>query len=79
MATAKNLYLLPQNGAMDKAGLDKFKNCEICGSDMGKISLDSPLYCAKCIAEMEKLSMSPRKYVQYRELRETLGNPKSKK
>ena len=50
-----------------------FKHCEICKSDLGKISYDSPVYCVKCISEMEKLSMSPKKYKKYRELQETLG------
>ncbi|MAG15822.1 hypothetical protein CMO88_02060 [Candidatus Woesearchaeota archaeon] len=58
---------------MDKADIKKYKKCEICNSeDMGKVDFDSPLYCKSCITEMEKLSMSPKKYTQYRELRETL-------
>ncbi|MBN2454441.1 hypothetical protein JXB11_02750 [Candidatus Woesearchaeota archaeon] len=50
-----------------------FEKCEICGADLIGIGPDSPLYCEKCIAEMEKLSMSPEKYKQYREIRETMG------
>ncbi len=58
---------------MDKAGIEKYKECEICGSqDMGKIDFDTPVYCRKCISEMEKLSMSPKKFIKYRELKETL-------
>lgn len=58
---------------MDKADVEKYKKCEICGSkDMGKVDFDSPLYCKTCIAEMERLSMGPVKYVKYRELKETM-------
>ena len=51
---------------------EKFSKCEICGSGIGSFSYDSPLYCGSCIAEMEKFSLSPEKYKEYRELRETL-------
>ncbi len=57
---------------MDKADIAKFKKCEICGSDMGKIDFDTPVYCIKCISDMERLSMSPKKFIKYRELKETL-------
>ena len=58
---------------MGRTDVAKYKKCEICGStDMGKVDFDSPLYCKQCIAGMEKLSMSPEKYGQYRELKETL-------
>ncbi len=57
---------------MDKADLEKYRKCEICSSDMGKISFDTPVYCRNCISEMEKLSMSPKKFIKYRELKETL-------
>ncbi len=58
------------------AGMDKFKNCEICGADLGEVKMDSPLYCKKCISQMEKLTMTPGKYKKYRELNETLGKKK---
>jgi len=57
---------------MDKADIKKYKKCEICDADMGKIDYDSPLYCEACIAEMEKRSMTPKQYSKYRELSETL-------
>ena len=57
---------------MDKADVAKYKKCEICGADMGKVDFDSPLYCNKCISDMEKLSMSPKRYIKYRELKQTL-------
>ena len=58
---------------MDKADVDRYKKCEICGStDMGKVDFDSPLYCKNCIAEMEKRSMGPEKYKKYCELQQTL-------
>jgi len=57
---------------MDKSDIEKYKKCEICSADMGKVEFDSPLYCKKCIAEMEKMSMSPAKYIKYRELKDTL-------
>ena len=57
---------------MDKADLEQFKTCEICGEERGKIDYDSPLYCDKCIAEMEKLSLGPERYKEYRELKDTL-------
>ncbi len=58
---------------MDKADIQKYKKCEICGADMGKVDYDTPLYCSKCISEMEKRSMTPRQYRKFRELNETLG------
>ncbi len=57
---------------MDKADIEKYRKCEICGSDLGKAGFDAPLYCSKCISEMEKLSLSPKKFIKYRELKETL-------
>lgn len=60
---------------MDKADIAKFKKCEICGSDMGKVDFDTPLYCSKCISEMEKLNMSPERYKEYNELKRDLKAP----
>ena len=58
---------------MAKADVEKYRKCEICGSqDMGKVDFDTPVYCGNCISEMEKLSMSPKKFIKYRELKETL-------
>jgi hypothetical protein len=48
----------------------KFDKCEICGQSIPSEG-DSPLYCSACIAEMETLNLSPKKYVKYRELKET--------
>lgn len=57
---------------MDKADIEKFRKCEVCGADMGRIDFDTPVYCNSCISEMERLSMSPKKFIRYRELKETL-------
>ncbi len=58
--------------SMGKASIEKYLKCEICGSDLGKVGFDTPVYCTNCISEMEKLSMSPRKFIKYMELKETL-------
>jgi threonine dehydrogenase-like Zn-dependent dehydrogenase len=52
---------------------EDFEKCGICGSDLGIVPYDAPLYCKYCIAEMERLNMSPEKYKEYKELKETLG------
>ena len=48
-------------------------SCSICGSELGNIKLNAPLYCIPCIEEMGRLNMSPKKYRRYRELKETLA------
>ena len=50
-----------------------FEKCEICEGQLSAFKPDSPLYCEKCIAEMEKLGLSPDKYKEYREIKETMG------
>ena len=57
---------------MDRADIQKYKKCEICGADLGKIDYDTPLYCTKCMEDMEKRSMSPDRYKKFLELKETL-------
>ena len=57
---------------VDKADIAKYKKCEICGADMGKIDFDTPVYCTSCIDEMENRSMTPEQYKQFRELKETI-------
>lgn len=47
-------------------------HCEICNTQLDENKPDSPVFCDKCIEEMEKLSLSPEKYKEYKELRETL-------
>lgn len=50
-----------------------FATCDICSAQVSKLEYDSPLYCDKCIAEMEKKDMSPKKYIKYLELKESLA------
>ncbi|MBI2580269.1 hypothetical protein HYV85_00495 [Candidatus Woesearchaeota archaeon] len=49
-----------------------FSRCEACGTDLGSVRMDAPLYCISCIESMERLNMSPKRYRRYRELKETL-------
>ena len=53
-------------------GNEEVNKCEICNAGLEKVEYDSPVYCGTCIEEMEKRSMTPERYVKFRELKETL-------
>ncbi len=40
-----------------------FEKCQICGTTLGKVQFDSPVYCEKCVAAMFRLNLSPGQYL----------------